>query len=604
MKISLGIDDFKELVDKKYDFVDKTLFIREMLDDPSKTMLITRPRRFGKTLNLSMLYYFLTQDNAAGNRALFRGLKIGSAPLSDGQDCMEHQGQYLVVMMTLKGIREGTFDDFCGALGMLMSHIYRQHDYLSITDKLDDEEKQFFNRIKTQKASHIDLKRSLFCLTMFLYKHHQQKVILLLDEYDTPFHEAYTSKKGAYHEDVVDFMKVFLGETLKGNPYLEKAVITGILRVSLMNLFSGANSVPVHSMLTQRYATHFGFTEEEVTEYIGRYDKPLDRDAIKAWYNGYQIAGITLYNPWSILRCLSENGVVRAYWCQTGETSTLGVALKSSHFQVKDDLLKLLKGIPVSTHIDERAVFTDLTRNSYALWGLMLFSGYLKVIQAELKHNDMLYTIAIPNREVASGIQYMMRNWFDDIEPTVYQNLIRCIAQSRLDEFAGMLQRYLDESASYHDLGQKTVEKVYHMLLFGMFFVLQDHYFVDSNKEAGLGRPDITLIPKPSNPNRVGIIFEFKATREVSQLETEVEGALKQIDQNRYKAALEKHAVTKALHVGMAFCGREMRMRTEEQDYVSAPRPVVSTLFQPMQYKRAAETREAEPVLKTARLEK
>lgn len=571
MKLPIGIDDYKELIEGHYLQVDKTLFIKDILDDGAKTVLITRPRRFAKTLNQSMLRYFFDARHAESNRQLFEGTKIGAAKTEDGQACLDHQGQYPVIFLTLKSIRPRNYKAALDAIWREVSNLYEHHRYLLTSDKLSQQQKSMISAIIAKKASLDDLQISLKYLSQFLSQHYDKKVIILLDEYDTPFHAAYTSREGAYHEDLIDFMKVFLGEAFKGNEYLFKGVITGILRISLMNMFSGVNNVPVRSMLSRHYAAHFGFTESELEGLFLQTAITYPQQAIKDWYNGYLVGGVTLYNPWSIVNCLDAEGETGNYWTATGEDSVLGIALREGRTEVRKGLLTLLDRRAIDVYIDERTIFADVKQNSNALWGLMVSSGYLMVQNVQQVDNEKLYTIAIPNKEVKTAFSKMIGRWFFPLSREAYLRLFNSIATGDMEGFHKIVQEYLDQSASFHDLGPKTAERFYHVFILGMFCVLQDRYLIHSNFEGGKGRPDIVLIPKNNTQSRA-IIFEFKRTDNEEYLDTEVNDALTQITENRYRARLEQHDITTALHVGMAFCGKECRMAYEEHDYVT-PQP-------------------------------
>jgi len=566
--LPIGIDNFKKAREGNYALADKSLFIQGLLDDPAETICITRPRRFCKTSNLDMTYRFFSIENATENRLLFNGTAIENALTSKGQPCINFQGQYPTVFVTFKSVRASSYESALEDIKICMGKLYDSHRYLLDSDKLTDQHKHYFNQVLEEKINDEHLQIALVNLTRYLNLHFNKKVIVLMDEYDTPFHTAYTSKT-PYHEDLINFMKVFLGETFKGNEHLEKGIITGILRVSLMDLFSGANNVAVRSLLSDKYAPFFGLTENEVTDLLNEAQLQSKSQEIKEWYNGYQVGGVTLYNPWSIINCLDNQGELVPYWNNSGQTGILGAALRQAPVEVKEDFAQLFQGHSIWTRIDEGTVFADFTQNKYALFGAFLFSGYLKVIGSKKIDDEQHYEVKIPNREILLAFKKMIEQWFreDHLGTHAYERLFNVIDQGDMEGFKDQVQHYLDVSGSCHDLGPKTLENVYHMLVFGMMFVLRDRYTIGSNLEAGKGYPDIYLIPKDNT--KLGIIFEFKRTSQEPLLQKKVDEALQQIDGNRYRVRLQEAHITQALHVGMAFCGKEIAMRYELHQYAS-----------------------------------
>lgn len=564
MKLPVGIDDYKKLIQESYEHIDKSLFIRAFLNENAESVLITRPRRFGKTINLSMLYYFLSNRDAEANRKLFHGKKIETVQTNDHKNCMDFQGQYPVIFLTFKNIRSNHFEEAIQNIVFKMAEVYREHRYLMESEKLYQEEKAYFRRILEGQGESVELQQSLRVLSEYLQRHYDKKVIVLLDEYDTPFHTAYLSKK-PYHKELTDFMKVFLGATFKGNVALEKGVLTGILRVSLMDLFSGANSILVLSMLVDQYAEFFGFTQEETQDLLKKYVVNLSKsenmppiDTITRWYNGYLIGSTCIYNPWSVICYLYYQAEPNVYWNATGEDSLLGKCLLHSSFNMKEHLTTLLNGEPLQVAIDERTIFADLTRNENAIWGLMLYSGYLKITGDNGDPENREYFIAIPNLEVKQAYKKMIRDWFLSIGDTAYHQLFNSLQKGHLIAFQELLKDYLAQTVSYHDLGKKTLEKVYHILFLGMFFTLGGKYTIDSNKEYGLGRYDIMLLA--NDPSKPSYIFELKATDNPEKLANEAKKALEQITHSRYDARLKQAGITHVYHVGIAFCGKALQM--------------------------------------------
>lgn len=539
-----------------------------MLDEPSKATLITRPRRFGKSYNLSMLYYFFSIQDAKTNRHLFKNTLIENALTWQNHACMDHQGKYPTILFTLKSVRPNSYKQCIRLMSEVMSEVYQRYDFLMQGNALKPNDQNQFQSILNQTADATGLAFSLKKLTKYLEQYHNQKTMVLMDEYDTPFHAAYTSKE-PFHEALSDFMKIFMGEAFKDNVHLKKAVITGILRIGLMDLYSGVNSIPVCSMMTKQYENFFGFTETETEALIKRYSQNLSATAlskrlhdVKDWYNGYNIGDVLLYNPWSILQYLRHDGELSPYWNASGQNSILGHALLHATFNVKNRLTQLLQGEAIDVPLNERTVLADLKRDEGALWNIMIYSGHLKVIANKSDENREWYTVAIPNKELYQSYRHMIENWFHSIGQSAYHALFNCLADGNLNAFEDAIRHYLDETISSRDLGRKTLEKYYHVLFLGMFFALKGQYVVDSNKAYGQGFYDVVLIP--NDPKKPGYIFEFKATENEKQLKKEAQAALKQIDTKQYQARFWQAHTKQIYHVGMAFCGKAMQMVTRK----------------------------------------
>lgn len=589
--LPIGVDDYKEVAEGDYDKVDKTLFIKSFLEDGSKAFLIIRPRRFGKSYNLSMLKYFFDIEHAQANRALFEGTAIATATINrkkkkqqsdgttqaqdaDDQDeqletiktpAMDFQGKYPVIKFTLKGIRPQSHEAFMRAMRLKMCEIYEPFDFLLESDSMKPQHRKTFKKIISLSADDATLGASLKALSQYLYDHYQQPVMILCDEYDTPIHSAYLSDT-PFHEKVCDFMKVWMGEAFKGNQYLKKGLITGILRIGLMDLFSAVNSLSVRGMMQHHYAQFFGFTQEETTALIRRHSTDLDEEAlsqrlagVKDWYNGYTINNILLYNPWSILQFLDHQCKLSGYWNASGENSLLGRSLLNSPFDLKAKLTQLLQGEAIDVPISERTVLRDLDRDEGALWHLLLSSGYLTVVKEageDLFHQ--LYKVRIPNKELWTAYRQIVEYWYRSIGTNTYARWFQSLQDAQLERFEDMMHEYLEESVSVRDLGKKTLERYYHVFLLGMFFSLRDTYHVQSNKESGYGYYDLVLIPM--DPKKPGYVFEFKVTKKLEDLQQSAEDALAQIDTQKYDACFQPHNTQRVIHIGMSFYGKDMHM--------------------------------------------
>ncbi len=409
MQLPIGYEDFSEVIESKLVFVDKSLFIQEILDEiATKVIVITRPRRFGKTLNLSMLRYFLAIEAYGGKAAnLFNDLKIAAL----GEKYLQHQGKYPVIFITFKGVRDHSFQHSLEKLSLLLANVYNEHSYLLHSPHLDTVDKQFITLIRKRTLEQSVLEEALHRLTYYLFKHYNTKVWLLVDEYDTPMQSAFLHD---YYEDMANLIRGLFAAALKTNPYLERAVITGILRIAKESLFSGLNNIKVYSLLHSKFGEYFGFTGQEITDLLTKAQLTSQADAIQHWYNGYSIGDRVIYNPWSIANCINENGALQPYWVNTSSNDLIKHLLAQGDKQLKENLALLLEHKPIETTVDENMVFGNLEQDQHALWSLLLFSGYLKVI--DLKRDDTYIKARLvpPNYEVYLLYRSVIRDWFTE----------------------------------------------------------------------------------------------------------------------------------------------------------------------------------------------
>ena len=423
-KLPMGCEDFRTLIDKKLLFVDKTLLIKDLIDDDGTPVsLITRPRRFGKTLNLSMLHYFFAEKVLGEpTKGLFNGLKISKA----GEQYMAHQGQYPVIFLTFKQLESKTHEAMLSNLQQLMSRIYKMHRELLDSPYLMAEQKSDFKKVVSCEAQESHLKAALFNLTEYLYMHYQKKVIVLIDEYDTPIQAGYFNN---YYQEMIEIMRGLFGDCFKTNPYLERAVLTGITRVSKESLFSGLNNIAVYSVLNRQYKDYFGFTEKEVNRLVRKMDYQDKLTEMKAWYNGYEIGGTTLYNPWSIISCMKNGGLLQSYWLNTSGNELVKKLLINSSIEFKRDFESLLRGKTIHKFIREDMVFGDLEdkANESLIWSLFLVSGYLKIVNfsEELEDEGLYCELSIPNREIRLLYSLLIKTWLrGEKKPECYKESI------------------------------------------------------------------------------------------------------------------------------------------------------------------------------------
>jgi len=561
MNYPIGVSDFKKIASGHYTLVDKSLFIQDILNDDAEVVLITRPRRFGKTLNMSMLRYFFDKINADDNRKLFEHLAIAQAKTKHCRACLDSQGMYPVIFLSLKSIKASSYAEAYQDITRLMSRVYQEHRYLLDSNVLFPEDKQIIGAIIREEASSSHVKYALGNLARYLSLHHNAKTIVLIDEYDTPIHAAYLSTP-RYHDEMLEFMRGFLGEALKDNEFLHKGVVTGILRIAQASLFSGLNNIKVQTSLDHQYSQYFGFTPVEVDRLLAQASLSDKKQAIQSWYNGYCMGDSTLYNPWSILCCLDKQGHLQSYWLETGEAGLLGVALRKQSIYVKLQLQQLMEGEAIEVKLDYRTSLLDIEHNPVAVWTLLVFSGYLNARPIHFSDDgEITCQVSIPNREVSGAYARFVKNWYQNALNDDYKALLGALTQGRVEQFQELLQSYIEQSLSYFDLGKKTPEKIYHVFMLGLLAGLRSEYLIQSNKEAGFGRFDLALVPY--DKTKLGIVMEFKSAKDDEDLDASAQGALNQIKQHHYTSLLHQHGIKKQLALGIAFSGKQVIVRSE-----------------------------------------
>ncbi len=573
-KIAIGVDDFSEIIENGCYYVDKTLFIKEIIDDGSKVILIPRPRRFGKTLNLSMLnYYFQNTVPArksgetpapADNARLFSGLKIMEA----GAEYTSKLGAYPVISITLKDVKHARWEDCYSALKSVISKLYINHRYLiDAATALSDEEKTVFVSICSKTAEKSELEASLKNLSDYLCRYYGKKVVILIDEYDMPIQAGYVN---GYYGEIIEFMRNLLSGALKGNNYLEKSVLTGILRVAKESIFSGLNNLKVSTLLDERYAEYFGFTEEEVeamaeafkteSEICGENNRSVE---LKNWYNGYIFGKTVIYNPWSIINYFDNPDTgARPYWMNTSDNSVIKDLISQSGSDVKMEIEKLIKGETIEKEIDENIVYSEVGRNEKSLWSFFLMCGYLKVIKTRIIEGLTFCELAVPNKEVEIIYKSTITGWFENyIQKNEFDLMLKSLITADIETFEKIFKKFVLASMSYFDVSGNEPEKVYHAFVLGIMLGLSGSYDVKSNRESGYGRYDVTLAPKSKSSH--GIIFEFKKIDpgENKTLETACDEALKQIEAKEYKTELKAAGVNKIIEIALAFEGKKVMMK-------------------------------------------
>lgn len=558
LRYTIGYSDFKEIIEEQRVLVDKTLMIPQIIDD-AKVLLFTRPRRFGKTLNLSTLKYFFSCHEKK-SAILFKGLNIEKAP----ERYWAHQGKYPVISLSLKDIKASNYEEAYRSICELIANLYDDYDYLLESDALSENSKQRFYRTLSKSSELEEIKTSLQVLCKWLFAHHGQKVLLLIDEYDTPIHAAYIKD---YYEKMIEFMREFLGVTLKDNVYFYKAVITGILRISKENLFSGLNHIEVYSFLSPKYAEYFGFTEIEVDDLFKRADLKHDLEQVKTWYNGYQVDGKTLYNPWSIVSCIKKGGEFAPYWVNTSDNALIGQLIATGGHDFQCDFEQLMQGQKIESIIDENLTFQRLKGNRAAILNLLFMAGYLNAISNPENHSPVegqsTYQLRIPNQEVHNLYHWLIYDWLGGNSGKLwFPQFLQELREGKLDIFEKKLEQMMKNVFSYYDLKTKEPEQFFHGFTLGLVADMQKDYVIKSNRESGDGRYDIALIPKDQTSGLQGFIFEIKSVLSDDQavLKKHAEKALAQIDALGYDQEMYSQGVSKLTKIGMAFSGKKIAM--------------------------------------------
>ena len=548
--IGIGESDFKSLRIKNYYYIDKTMYIKDIIDNSSKVILVTRPRRFGKTLNMSMLkYYFDCRQK--DNRKLFNGLKI----MEQGEKYTSKLGAYPVIYLTLKDAGLMTYEMMIMQLKTIMMELFYEHKEL-LEGEMSEGERTIFNKILSANATDVDLLNSLKMLSKIMYQYYDKPVMLLLDEYDVPLQNAYVE---GYYDEAVKFFKTFYGVTFKDNPYLEKTVITGVSRVAKESIFSGANNFKVYTVLDNEFADDFGITEQEMDKVIEDFEVQDDKEEIKRWYDGYKIGEVEgIYNPWSILNYLTDRKLM-PYWVNTSSNDLIKLILKNSE-TVKEKIERLLKDEAIEVKIDLETVIVGIENNEDNIWGLMLGTGYLKVVET-VNIAEGIYKVKLPNYEIKLLFSQIIDDWFrNKVIGNDLKSILKDLITLNLKEYEKKFNILVREMFSYMDVGENTAENFYHAFVLGMLVGLKDSYYVNSNRESGIGRYDIMLEPKDKNGN--SFIMEFKVMEDMEEktIEETIENAKKQIEEKGYEQNLKERGFKNITKMVYAFKGKEVKM--------------------------------------------
>ena len=559
-KLPIGVSNFKDIIEKNYYYFDKTKFIENILEDGSQVKLFTRPRRFGKTLNMSMLKYFFDVKNKDENRKLFEGMNISKSEYFD------IQGNFPVISVSFKKYQEKDWKNGFDMIKDIISGLYDEFEF--VKEKLSARKKKKFDSILMEEANLANWKNSLADLSNYLYDFYGKKVIVLIDEYDQPIINSYIE---GYYDETIDFFKSFYGSVLKDNEYLEMGVMTGILRVAKENIFSGLNNVKVHSILNERFTEYFGVLENEVETALKDFGLEYDLSDVQKWYNGYLFGETKVYNPWSIINFLDEKKL-GAYWVNTSENSLIKLYLQKMKKEIFDDFSKLLNEENISKIINDNVTFGNLEANfEKNFWNLFFHSGYLTLAE---KYDAMkkVVSVKIPNKEILE----MFSDMFIEVyfkNTGIFLDMTDALTNGDISNFKKYLKEILLENTGIFDVSGTYKEQFYHGLMLGLVLILKNEYEITSNNFAGKGRYDLLLKPKNILEGKEGIIIELKiinGTENLSndkiheKLEKECEVALNQIDEKGYSSVLKNAGIEKVLKIGIAFLGKEFEVKFEK----------------------------------------
>ena len=539
--------------------MDKSRLIQSVLDSSTQVLLLPRPRRFGKTLNLSMLRAFFDRD-MEGGAELFRGLAIEQA----GEEYTAHQGRYPVVFLTLKDVKTLNWDDCLGHLRQVIATECYRHEWLLDGKVLNVEERELFLSIKSRRAPQPELEASLSNLLTWLERATGEQVVLLIDEYDTPIHAGYQS---GFYKQITGFMRNWLSGALKDHSSLKKGVLTGILRVARESIFSGLNNLTVAGILKAGpFADKFGFTEPEVARLLNDFDLAETLPEVREWYNGYRFGETVIYNPWSILNFIDERPAPpAAHWVNTSSNDLVRELLESGGSEIREDLENLLAGKRMECQVTEDVPLRDIKGDPEAIWSLLLFSGYLKPVGAKTRNRQTFHELAIPNLEVEILYERIIRHWLTRHISSKYLNrLLDALTGGDVPEFARHLQTLVLNMLSYHDTASgkdKSPEVVYQSFVLGLLANLGDKYRIRSNIESGLGRADILMAP--TEPGGRGIVMEFKRLGENESMEEQLQAALAQIEEKQYAATLRAEGCGEVMALAIVFDGKRLEVREQ-----------------------------------------
>ena len=561
-KIAIGVEDFKEIIDKDGYFVDKTLMIKKLIESQAKVTLFTRPRRFGKTLNQFMIRRFLEDERTRSgeridNGHLFDGLKIAEC----GEEILSHRQQYPVIFLSLKSAKQPNFQEAYKKLCGEIAEEFRRHQYLLEGNSLADDQKNIFQKIMTEQADYGEYNDALKFLSECLWQYHGKNTIILIDEYDVPLENAYFE---GFYDKMIKFIRSLFESALKTNPYLEKSVITGCLRISKESIFTGLNNLETDSVLHTRFGDFFGFTQEEVEGLLAYYDLSEQFEEVKKWYDGYLFNDFEIYNPWSILKYANDRKdhvteFALPYWSNTSSNSIVREMVGEADEMAKADLETLMAGGTIEKQVHEDITYGDIHQTQDNLWNFLFFTGYLKKVGERTVGNNLWLEMKIPNIEVATIYENSISYWFEQrMKETDRSPLKHALETGECEAAEDFINRQLADTISYYDYA----ENFYHGFMAGLLVNIGG-YSVKSNRESGNGRPDIVMQTVQIRKGRV-ILLELKIAGSIAEMEAACDRGLVQIEEQHYAEPFITEGYPEVKKYALSFCKKECMVKKEE----------------------------------------
>ena len=560
-KIAIGVEDFKEIIDKDGYFVDKTLMIKKLIESQAKVTLFTRPRRFGKTLNQFMIRRFLEDERTRSgeridNGHLFDGLKIAEC----GEEILSHRQQYPVIFLSLKSAKQPNFQEAYKKLCGEIAGEFRRHQYLLEGNSLADDQKNIFQKIMTEQADYGEYNDALKFLSECLWQYHGKNTIILIDEYDVPLENAYFR---GFYDEMIDFIRSLFESALKTNPYLEKSVITGCLRISKESIFTGLNNLETDSVLHTRFGDSYGFTQEEVEELLAYYGLSEQLEEVKKWYDGYLFNDFEIYNPWSILKYVNDRKdhvteFALPYWSNTSSNSIVREMVGEADQKAKADLETLMAGGTIEKPVHEDITYGDIHQTQDNLWNFLFFTGYLKKVGERTVGNNLWLEMKIPNIEVATIYENSISYWFEQrMKETDRSPLVRALETGDCEAAENFISEQLFQTISYYDYA----ENFYHGFMAGLLVNIGG-YLVRSNRESGNGRPDIVMTESKFRGR--AMILELKISDTIKDMEKKCEEALTQMEEQKYESSLEEDCFQPILKYAICFFRKRCMVKKAE----------------------------------------
>jgi hypothetical protein len=545
--LPIGVSDFK-LATTGYYYVDKTLMIRDFLDKKPMVSLFTRPRRFGKTLNMDMLRVFFEKTNE-DTSVYFKDKQIWQC----GDYYTKHQGQYPVIFLTFKDVKSMTWEETFQKIRRLISLEFIRHNELETSSVLTAYEKEQYHLLAGDNGDEVDCQMGLQLLSLLLHKHYGRECIIIIDEYDTPIQQGHTCN---FYPEIVNFMRNFFSGGLKDNPHLAFGFLTGILRVAKESIFSGMNNLKTYSILDDGYSSYFGFTEKEVKDMLRYYGKDDKYNELSEWYDGYRFGNTEIFNPWSVINYISDNCFPKAFWQSTGSNEIIGEIIQTATPEITKDLYKLLCGEKIAAYIDTGVIYPEVQNNPYSIYSFLLVAGYLKVANIYPQSDgNFMCDVAIPNKEITFVYEKEVLNRTNQNSLAI--SISQAIFSKDTQKLQALLEDFMVKSISSIDGAN---EGFYHGMMLGLCAILGNRYKIRSNRESGLGRFDIQLMPLTKG--MPGFIFEFKHTKdEHTDLSALADSALQQIETKKYDTELRDNGVNSIIRIGIAFRGKSAVVR-------------------------------------------